>query len=146
MDLNKPSATDPNETATGPEATTDGQDVQEDLRWTAATHLSVLIGLVGIPGLLGPLVLWLIKKGESDFFDAQAKEALNFSLSVSIYSVALVAFIVIVAINESTAGIIFFSLALVAVLITSLILPIVAGVRAANGGTYRYPLTIRLVK
>ena len=140
MDLNKP----PNPSSASPDATLN--DPQEDLRWAAAAHLSMLVGLVGIPGLLGPLILWLIKKGENAFFDAQAKEALNFSLSLAIYIVALVVLIVIVAINESTAGVVLFSLALAAALIAGLILPLVAGVRAANGGSYRYPLTLRLVK
>lgn len=134
MDPNKPSE---------PAATF---DPGEDLRWAAAAHLSMLVGLVGIPGLLGPLILWLVKKGESAFFDAQAKEALNFSISLSIYILALVFLIVIVSINESVAAIVLFSLALVAALIIGLILPIVAGVRAANGASYRYPLTLRLVK
>ena len=138
-DLNKPSPTEMTEPTAGAEP-------REDLRWAAATHLSMLVGLVGIPGLLGPLVLWLIKKGESDFFDAQAKEALNFSISLAIYIVALVSLIVIVSINESVAAIVFFSLALVALLIVGVILPVVAGVRAANGSSYRYPLTLRLVK
>ena len=130
----------------GPTPSAPSTDYREDLRWAAAAHLSMLVGLVGIPGLLGPLVLWLIKKGESDFFDAQAREALNFSLSLAIYAVGLVALIAIVAINESTAGIVLFSLALAALLVAGLVLPIVAGVRAANGSSYRYPLTIRLVK
>ena len=143
MDLNKP----PNPTAEPNIATETGPiDPQEELRWAAAAHLSMLVGLVGIPGLLGPLVIWLIKKGESDFLDAQAKEALNFSLSLAIYIVALVFLIVIVAINESVAAIIVFSLALVATLIAGLVLPIIAGIRAANGQAYAYPLAIRLVK
>ena len=144
MDLNKPDLNKPSPTEmTEPTA---GAEPREDLRWAAATHLSMLVGLVGIPGLLGPLVLWLIKKGESDFFDAQAKEALNFSISLAIYIVALVSLIVIVSINESVAAIVFFSLALVALLIVGVIFPVVAGVRAANGSSYRYPLTLRLVK
>ena len=137
-DLNKPPSA---ETTPQPEV-----DPREDLRWAAAAHLSMLVGLVGIPGLLGPLVLWLLKKGESEFFDAQAKEALNFSLSVTIYTVVLAFLIVIVSINQSTVAIVFFSLALAALLITSLILPIVAGVRAANGNSYQYPLSLRLMK
>lgn len=144
MDLNKP---DPNQPS--PAETTEpvpNTEHREDLRWAAAAHLSMLVGLVGIPGLLGPLVLWLIKKGESDFFDAQAKEALNFSISLAIYIVAIVSLIVIVSINESVAAIVFFSLALVALLIVGVILPVVAGVRAANANSYRYPLTLRLVK
>ena len=137
-DLNKPT---PSETTPQP-----APDPKEDLRWAAAAHLSMLVGLVGIPGLLGPLILWLLKKGESEFFDAQAKEALNFSLSVTIYTVVLAFLIVIVSINQSTVAIVLFSLALAALLITSLILPIVAGVRAASGGAYHYPLALRLVK
>ena len=136
MDLNKPPSPEPAVTS----------DPNEDLRWAAAAHLSMLVGLVGIPGLLGPLVLWLVKKGESEFFDAQAKEALNFSISLSIYIIALVSLIVIVSINESVAAIVLFSLALAATLVTGLILPIVAGVKAANGASYHYPLTLRLVK
>ncbi len=152
--MDKPNLSQPPRTETSAEPVAEAAppsvggvtDPQEEVRWAAAAHLSVLVGLVGIPGLLGPLVIWLIKKGESEFLDAQAKEALNFSLSLAIYIVALVALIIIVSINESVAGIVLFSLALAAALITGLILPIVAGVKAANGDSYRYPLTLRLVK
>lgn len=149
MDLNKSPDPTTESPATEPpttETVVATADPQEALRWAAAAHLSVLVGLVGIPGLLGPLVIWLVKKGENEFVDAQAKEALNFSLSLAIYIVALVGFIVIVSVNESVTATVLFSLTLVATFTASLILPIVAGVRAANGNSYRYPLTLRLVK
>ena len=52
-------------------------------------HLSALAGFV-IPGaghILGPLIVWLVKRGESAEIDAHGKEALNFQISMLIYNV-----------------------------------------------------------
>jgi len=72
---------------------------QDELRWGAVAHLSMFVALVGIPGPIGPLAVWLVKRGESAFVDAQAKEALNFSLSVLIYLLALAVLFVLVALE-----------------------------------------------
>ena len=82
---------------------------------------------------IAPLVIYLVKKDESPFVAAHAKESLNFQISVFIICVAL--FLTIIGI---------FLLWLVGIL--SLVLVIVATIRASEGKLYRYPFCIRLIK
>lgn len=97
-------------------------------------HLSAFVTFVGIPSLLGPLALWLIKR-DDPYVEAQAKEALNFNLSFTIYGiVAGLSIILLVGL-----------IALPAVVVTWFVLVIVAAIRAGNGESYRYPLTIRFL-
>ena len=98
------------------------------------SHLSAFVTFFGIPSLVGPLVVWLLNRDDA-YVEAQAREALNFNLSFTLYGiVAGIAIILLVGL-----------LALPAVLITWFVLVIVASVKAANGEYYRYPLTIRFV-
>ena len=99
-------------------------------------HLLALSGLV-IPfgTIIGPLVIWLIKKNESSFVDRQGRESLNFQISVLIYLVVS-GILVLVGIGI---------LLLIAVGIFWLVLTIVAAVKANEGVEYRYPLTIRFL-
>ncbi|MBI2468032.1 MAG: DUF4870 domain-containing protein [Candidatus Rokubacteria bacterium] len=101
-------------------------------------HLTALAALLGIPfgHLLGPLVVWLIKKNEYPFVDEQGKESLNFQISVTIYSLPL--FILIFVLVGIPL--------LIALFVVDVILVIVAAVKASNGESYRYPLTIRFIK
>jgi uncharacterized Tic20 family protein len=100
-------------------------------------HLSALAGLIGIPfgHVLGPLVVWMIKKDESAFVNDQGKEALNFQISTTIY---LVVFVIL---SFLLIGIPL----LIALVIFWLVIVIVAAVKANEGVPYRYPLTIRLI-
>jgi uncharacterized Tic20 family protein len=111
-------------------------------QWAMFAHLSAfLAALVGL-SFLGPLVIYLVKKDESPFVADQAREALNFNLSVLIYGLALgiatfVLFIVLI-------GLLLIPV-LIALGIAWIVLTIVAAVKANNGEAYRYPLTIRMV-
>jgi hypothetical protein len=96
-----------------------------------------LAGFV-IPALghiLGPLIVWLVKRGDSPEIDAHGKEALNFQISMLIYNVV--------------AGILCLLLigfALLAILhILNVVFVIIAALRASEGQMYRYPLTLRLI-
>ncbi|TVQ09359.1 MAG: DUF4870 domain-containing protein [Leptolyngbya sp. DLM2.Bin27] len=109
----------------------------ESRMWAMLSHISALSGFI-IPfgSILGPLIIWLIKRDEMLFVNDQAKEALNFNISMTIY--ALVAgVLVFVAIGL---------VLLPVVLIAWLVLAILAAVKANEGVAYRYPLTLRLVK
>ena len=108
----------------------------EDKTWGMACHLAALAGLV-IPfgNIIGPLVVWLMKKNESAFIDDQGKESLNFQISASIYMlVAAMSMFVLIG---------FILLPIVA--LATLIMTIIGAIRANNGEQYRYPLTIRFV-
>ncbi|MEY1660892.1 DUF4870 domain-containing protein [Isoalcanivorax beigongshangi] len=109
----------------------------EDRNMAMACHLAALIGLL-IPfgTLLGPLVLWLLKKDQSPFIDEQGKEAINFNITM------LLAGIVSAVLTMVLVG--FLLLAVVG--IAWLVLTIVAAVKVSNGQSYRYPFTLRLVK
>src|ERR1700681_3061266 len=105
--------------------------------WCVECHLSALAGLV-IPALghiLGPLIVWLVKRGDSPEIDAHGKEALNFQISMLIYNVvAGVLCLLLIG---------FFFLAVLHIL--NVIFVIIAALRASEGQFYRYPLTIRLI-
>jgi len=100
-------------------------------------HLLAFCGLVMPFGgnILGPLVLWLVKKEGMPFVDDQGKESLNFQISVVIYGVgaALLSFIGIGIVLGAALGVFW------------LVMVIIATVAANKGERYRYPLTIRFL-
>ncbi|MCJ7730547.1 MAG: DUF4870 domain-containing protein [Sedimentisphaerales bacterium] len=106
--------------------------------WAMFCHIAGMGWLVvpAIGGVIGPLIIWQIKKDLHSFVNQQGKEALNFQISMLIYGViaGLLCF----------ACIGWFLLPLVA--IADIVLAIIAAVKATNGETYRYPLTIRFIK
>jgi uncharacterized Tic20 family protein len=110
---------------------------QEDRNWGMIAHLSALAGFVFPFGsVLGPLIVYLVKKDQSAFGTDCAKEALNFNLTVAIaFLVCLVLWLVFIGILLS-----------VVLGFAWLILTIIAAVRASEGTSYRYPATIRFVK
>ncbi|HZV47575.1 MAG TPA: DUF4870 domain-containing protein, partial [Thermodesulfovibrionales bacterium] len=71
-------------------------DVEQKVRnWGMLCHLGALAAFLGIPlgHLLGPFIIWLIKKNDHPFIDEQGKESLNFQISMSIYSIVAVSLI-----------------------------------------------------
>lgn len=104
--------------------------------WGMLCHLSALAGFV-IPfgNIIAPLIIWIMKKDEFPLVNDQGKEALNFQLSVTIY------FIVGVVLVFVAIGILILPL----IALFSLIMIIIASIKAYDGEKYRYPLTIRLV-
>ncbi len=105
--------------------------------WAMLCHLSALSTFI-IPfgSVLGPLIVWQIKKNEFPIVDDQGKEALNFQITTMI--AAFVSLILVFV----AVGIVL----LIAVGITSLVFTIIAAIKANNGETYRYPFSLRLIK
>jgi uncharacterized protein len=95
-------------------------------------HLSAFVGAP----LLLPFIVWLVKRRDPDLVAAHAAEALNFHLSLLLYAILLIPLCMIV-IGIPIA---------VVMGLASIVLAILAAVRASDGVLYRYPLTIRLVK
>lgn len=89
--------------------------------------------LTFVAQFLAPLIIYLIKKDESKFVAAQAKESLNFQITV--FLACMILFI-------SLIGIFFIWIVGVA----AAILVVVASIKASEGKIYRYPLTIRFIK
>jgi uncharacterized Tic20 family protein len=108
------------------------------LTWGMLCHLTALCWLVGVPfgHLLGPLVVWLLKRNEYPNVEEQGKESLNFQISFTIYAVVAV-FLMFAVIGIPV---------LVALVILDVIFVVVASVRTNAGRPYRYPLTIRILK
>jgi len=67
-------------------------DQNQERTWGALVHLGGLIGmfiLSFVGNIIGALVMWLIKRNESNFIDDQGKEALNFQITLSLVNVAI---------------------------------------------------------
>src|SRR5271154_6446814 len=71
-----------------------GSPSSDEKQWALFAHLSALVGyIIPFGSVIGPLVIWQIKKNEMPFVDDQGKEALNFQITVAI--AAIVCFILI---------------------------------------------------
>lgn len=110
---------------------------KEDHTYGMLSHLLAFSTFI-IPfgSILGPLVIWLIKKERSPYVDAQGKESLNFQISVFIYA----------AVSGILCLIFIGFLLLIALGIFWLVFVIIASIKANEGILYRYPLTIRFLK
>lgn len=139
-----PSPDDPVPPPSGPS----GTPSHEERQWAMFSHLSALLGalVTGSVGgwgcFIGPLVIWLIKKDSLPFVNDQAKEALNFNITVAI------AFVILVLLSIVTFGIgLVIAIPLWVIIgIAWLVLTIVASIKANEGERYRYPFTLRLIK
>jgi uncharacterized Tic20 family protein len=112
---------------------------------TPLIHLSTFAGFLGIPfaNIIAPLVIWLIKTDKSLFVDFHGKEAINFQISLLIYSFAIVVGFIL--------AIVLISIVMLFVLIPALfifwIVPVVvAAIKASQGEWWEYPLSIRFLK
>jgi hypothetical protein len=113
--------------------------------WGMLCHLSALAGLL-IPtaNIIGPLVVWLVKKDEMPLVDDQGKEALNFQISLTIYllvAAAISGILIMVVI-----GIVLLPLVIVGFPIFGTVMAIIAALKANQGEAYRYPFCIRFIK
>ncbi len=115
---------------------------KEERRWAMFSHLAALVGLVMpvIGCIVGPLVVWQIKKEEFPFVDEQGKEAVNFQILMSLY--LLISAIIWIPLSFVCIGVFI----PVAISIVDLVFLLIAAVKANNGEHYRYPLTIRFIK
>ncbi|MBW8034487.1 MAG: DUF4870 domain-containing protein [Planctomycetes bacterium] len=106
--------------------------------WPILCHLAGLLGYTAIPfaNVLGPLVIWLIKKDEIPALNAHGKAAINFQISMAIYFIACIPLCIIVI------GV----FGMIALGILNVIFIIIATVKAADGEVYDYPLSIKFLK
>lgn len=116
-----------------------------DRTWPVLAHLSQFCTFIGIPGFLGPLVVWLVKRAEDPATAREAVEALNFQLSLWLYGIGLFLLLVFGVLDGSGSVFVAGLLSLLLLALGSLVLPIVAAVRVGAGEPYRYPLTLRLI-
>jgi uncharacterized Tic20 family protein len=110
----------------------------QERNWAVFAHLSALFGLIvwGIGSVLGPLVVWLIKKDEMPFLDDQGREALNFQITVFLAGLVCSALIFVLI------GLpLLFALG-----VFDLVFVVIGAIKASEGVAYRYPVNLRLIK
>jgi uncharacterized Tic20 family protein len=130
----------------------DASGVTKDERnWAMFAHLSALAaglisGILHVPffAFLAPLIIWLIKKDESAFIADQAKEALNFTISLGILFFGMFIIGLVLVWTIVVPFIMYF--AGIALGIVALVLIVIAAIKASEGKWYRYPFTLRLIK
>ncbi len=118
----------------------DGADAdvtERERKWGVAAHLSAFLMFVGIPfgNILGPFAIWLFMKEDSDWVEEQARESMNFQISMTIYTI-VAAFTIIILI-----GLLLVPLLLLA----NIILVVIASVKASDRESYSYPANLGLV-
>ena len=109
---------------------------RDERMWAMFCHLSGLAGFIFPFGnIIAPLVIWLMKKEEYPLVNDQGKESINFQISMTIYIIASIILIFLVI-----------GIPLLIILgIFSLIVVIIAAIKANEGEKYRYPFTLRLI-
>jgi uncharacterized Tic20 family protein len=102
----------------------------EDVQWASFAHLG------GIIGILPSLIIWLVFKDRGQFTNVEAKEALNFQITMLIgYVLGAILSLVLIG-----------ALISLAVWVISVVFSIIAFLRVKDGNHYRYPFAIRLIK
>ena len=105
--------------------------------WNVLCHASALLGFFfpWAGHIIAPLIVWLVKRGDSPEIDAHGKESINFQLSMLVYSVI-----------SAILCLILIGFVLLAILhIVNVVLVIIASIRASEGKFYHYPITIRFL-
>ena len=117
--------------------TADMPDKDERL-WGMLCHLLAFSGCVlpFLGNVIGPLIIWMIKKDEMPFVDDQGKESLNFQLTMLIvYFVCFILMFVLIGLFMIWVAAIY-----------QIVVVIIASIKANDGVKYRYPYTIRFIK
>lgn len=120
----------------------------DDRTYATLMHLSLLAHMV-LPyvAIIAPVIMWNMKKNESGYIDDHGREAMNFQISLLIYSILLP--IIAIPIGLLLLGIgIFVTVPLAAFFpyVLGLVGLIMAAMAANRGEMYRYPMTIRFLK
>lgn len=111
---------------------------QDERTWAMFAHLSAFAVFVFPLGgnIIAPLIIWLTRRDTSAFVELEAKEALNFNISVSIGWIICGSLVFVLI-----------GVPLLAVLsLYWVVAAVIAGVKASEGVGYRYPFSLRLVK
>lgn len=104
--------------------------------WGLLLHLSAFAGfLIPFGNLIGPIIIWQVKKDESNFLDEVGREAVNFQIAITIYTfvsaLLIPVFIGLLLIVAVTLGMIVFT--------------VIAAIKASDGECYRFPMIFRVI-
>lgn len=112
--------------------------------WNMLCHLSALAGyIIPFGNVLGPLLVWQIKKNEFPSVEEHGKAALNFQLTVlvAVVVVGMAAFLL----SFVCIGFVLIPV-VVAIGLCGIIFAIIAGIKANNGEAYRYPWSLTFIR
>ena len=111
--------------------------MRSDRQLIVLTHLSQLVTLlIGFGSLILPLVLWLTNKDKVYEMDQHGKNILNFQISLLIYSLICVPLILLLGLGL---------VGLIVLGVISIIFPVVNAIKASNGETPKYPLSLSFI-
>lgn len=111
--------------------------VRTDNTLLAITHLTQLLGYaIGFGSLIVPLILWLSSRDRVEGMNEHGKSIINFQLSLILYIIISIPAILLLGLGILT---------LIATAVIGFILPIVNAVKAANGESPSYFMTIRFL-
>lgn len=114
-----------------------GTATKEERTFSMLMHLSQFLGLlIPFAGFIAPLVMWLIKKDESSYIDAQGKVVMNWVISALIWGIIcfILTFVLIGAFLFIALG------------ICHIVFTIMGAIRANDGVVQNYPLTIKFFR
>lgn len=109
----------------------------QDIQYASFAHLGGIAVIIG--GWLGwvpALIIWLIFKDRGRFTNTEAKEALNFQITIAIAMV----------VGYITAAFIIGFLIILAAVVLSVVFSILGYLKAKDGVPYRYPFAFRFIK
>lgn len=106
-----------------------------DLSEKSERDMAMLCHLLGLFGLLGPIIIWILKKDESPAVDYHGRESINFQISILIYAFAA---------TLSAIVLIGFLLA-PAVVVFNLVMVITGAMKTNKGEAFQYPLCLRIL-
>lgn len=126
--------------------TSDTQPSSEQQTWRVLAHASAFVQLLGVPSVIGPLVIWLVRR-DDPMVEPHARAALNFQLSLLIYflvggGVAVIAFLTIIGIGVA----LLIAAVLFVLFILELVFALMATLAASRGEFYVYPMSLQLIK
>ena len=131
------------------------QPTNEEKNSALFAHLASFGSLIFPFGnIIGPMIVWLIKKDQSEFVDENGKESLNFQITYTIVLLILVGLGAGFAISSGFQGfeggiaisIIFFLILIIVYALMALVFVIIAAVKASKGEMFRYPMSIRFIR
>ena len=110
---------------------------KDERMWGMLCHITAFAGfLIPFGNIIGPLVIWLLKKEEMPFVNDQGKESINFQITIMIgYIIGFVLVFVLIGV-----------FVLLALMVCSIVFIILAAIKANSGVAYRYPWALRLIK
>lgn len=125
-----------------------GGPTADERQWAVLAHIGGLLGMAlsaSSLGFLVPLVIWLMKKGQAPFTVDQAKEALNFQISILLTAIGLAIIGLILTVVTLGAALLVVIPAGIALGAYGIVMPIIAAIKVNEGEAYRYPWTLRLI-